>query len=98
MKIIFGSILPDEVSNYSLDIQRLHNALANGSLDKEVLANHPSVWGWRDRIFFFFKVMTWSKYGRGRSLAKELRFVKHDYCSWKDQLQSGTPFHKVVFQ
>ncbi|KAH7837486.1 hypothetical protein Vadar_014420 [Vaccinium darrowii] len=36
--------------------------------------------------------MTWSKYGRGRSLARELRFVKCDYSSWKDQLQSGTLF------
>ncbi|KAH7836562.1 hypothetical protein Vadar_002906 [Vaccinium darrowii] len=45
----------------------------------------------RETDMLFLRCM----YGRGRSLAKELRSVKHDYCSWKDQLQSGTPFHKV---
>lgn len=96
LKIIFGGIIPDDITEYPPDVKDLHDCLARNHQDKNYLANHTSIWSWQDRFEFFSKLDKWKRYNGANKLRTALRFVQNSkYASWKSEIQPTSPLYKV---
>ncbi|KAG5542880.1 hypothetical protein RHGRI_015837 [Rhododendron griersonianum] len=106
--MIFGEILEANHGIYDQEWQQMHNSLDTFNLGWGRLANHVSLWHWKERFDFFFKLSTWANYGnkgqdprfdrrtRASTLQDVLRGRLPQYKGWKKDILVDSPLHKFL--
>ncbi|KAG5542886.1 hypothetical protein RHGRI_015843 [Rhododendron griersonianum] len=109
--VIFGEILESDHSIYNQEWQDLHKSLTTLDRGWKYLANHVSLWHWKERFDFFIKLSTWGHYGKkkmGFVLDPRSRFLNMDillrdrlpqYLNWNTTILPnfvGSPLLKFL--